>query len=76
MSRLTTLAPSPAYVKRQFNTLRAILSDAVRNGLVEKNPCSAAESLGPMPARRHYLTSEQATALVAYATALDGWLTT
>jgi len=73
-ARSKTATLSPAYVRRQFNTLRAIMSDAVRNGLIEKNPCSTAESLGPMPARRHYLTNEQATALVAHANVLDGWL--
>jgi integrase len=65
---------SPGYVKRQFNTLRAILNDAVRSGLIDRNPCQFAEPIKGMVVRQHYLTLDQTGTLVDEAAKLDGWL--
>jgi hypothetical protein len=43
---------APGTVKRQFNTLRAILNDAVRSGLIEKSPCRNADPIRGAVARQ------------------------
>jgi hypothetical protein len=44
------LTAKPGTVQREFNTLRAILNDAVRSGLIEKSPTQSADPIrGAVP---------------------------
>jgi integrase len=65
---------APGTVKRQFNTLRAILNDAVRSGLIEKSPCRNADPIRGAVARQRFLTIEELVSLLAIAEKEAGWL--
>jgi len=65
---------APGTVKRQFNTLRAILNDAVRSGLIEKSPCRNADPIRGTVARQRFLTLEELVGLLAIAEKEAGWL--
>jgi integrase len=65
---------APGTVKRQFNTLRAILNDAVRSGLIEKSPCRNADPIRGAVARQRFLTIEELVGLLAIAEKEAGWL--
>jgi integrase len=65
---------APGTVKRQFNTLRAILNDAVRSGLIEKSPCRNADPIRGTTARQRFLTLEELVGLLAVADKEAGWL--
>jgi integrase len=61
-------------VQRQFNTLRAILNDAVRSGLIEKSPTQNADPIRGAVARQRFLTNEELVALLAMAHLEADWL--
>jgi integrase len=61
-------------VQRQFNTLRAILNDAVRSGLIEKSPTLNADPIRGAVARQRFLTVEELVALLAIAEKEAEWL--
>ena len=61
-------------VQRQFNTLRAILNDAVRAGLIEKSPTLNADPIRGAVARQRFLTHAELIALVAIAASKTEWL--
>jgi integrase len=65
---------APGTVKRQFNTLRAILNDAVRSGLIEKSPCRNADAIRGTVARQRFLTLEELVGLLAIAEKEAEWL--
>jgi integrase len=65
---------APGTVKRQFNTLRAILNDAVRSGLIEKSPTRNADPIRGAVARQRFLTIEDLVALLAIAETEAVWL--
>ena len=65
---------APGTVKRQFNTLRAILNDAVRSGLIEKSPTQNADPIRGAVARQRFLTNEELVALLAIAGEKAEWL--
>jgi len=64
----------PSTVQRQFNTLRAILNDAVRSGLIEKSPTQNADPIRGAVARQRFLTTEELVALLAVAETEAEWL--
>jgi integrase len=64
----------PSTVQREFNTLRAILNDAVRSGLIEKSPCRNADPIRGAVARQRFLTIEELVGLLAIAEKEAGWL--
>jgi integrase len=64
----------PSTVQRQFNTLRAILNDAVRSGLIEKSPTQNADPIRGAVARQRFLTNEELVALLAIAEKEADWL--
>jgi len=64
----------PSTVQREFNTLRAILNDAVRSGLIEKSPTQNADPIRGAVARQRFLTNEELVALLAIAEKEAGWL--
>jgi integrase len=64
----------PSTVQRQFNTLRAILNDAVRTGLLEKSPTQNADPIRGAVARQRFLTNEELVSLLAVAEKEADWL--
>jgi integrase len=64
----------PATVQREFNTLRAILNDAVRSGLIEKSPTANTDPIRGAVARQRFLTNEELVALLAIAAQKAVWL--
>jgi integrase len=65
---------APGTVKRQFNTLRAILNDAVRSGLIDKSPCRNTDPIRGTVARQRFLTLEELVGLLAFAEKEADWL--
>jgi len=64
----------PSTVQRQFNTLRAILNDAVRSGLIEKSPTQNADPIRGALARQRFLTNEELATLLIIAEEKAEWL--
>jgi integrase len=64
----------PGTVQREFNTLRAILTDAVRNGLIEHSPTRNANRIRRGEARQRFLTNEELVGLLAIAETGAEWL--
>lgn len=64
----------PGTVKRQFNTLRAILNDAMKAGKIEKNPCRHADPIKGIVARQRFLDGSELTKLLAEAEGVADWL--
>lgn len=64
----------PGTVQREFNTLRAILNDAVRAGLIAKSPTNNADKIRGATARQRFLTNEELVALLAVAEKQAAWL--
>jgi integrase len=65
---------APATVKRQLNTFKAILNDAKRTGLLERNPCEFADKVrGDVP-RQRFLDGTEIVTLLAKAQELANWL--
>jgi integrase len=64
----------PGTVKRQFNTLRACLNDAVRSGHIDKNPCSGADTIRGINRRQRFLDAEEILTLLAAAEIEADWL--
>jgi integrase len=48
-----------ATVQRELNTLTAILNDAVRNGLIERNPATFADKIRGVEARQRFVTDNE-----------------
>jgi integrase len=71
-SQLTNL--KPATVKRQMNTFKAIMSDAVRSGHLESNPCSYANSIRGIVPRQRFLDHAELDQLLETAGAIADWL--
>ena len=49
----------PGTVQRELNTLNSILNDAVRNGLIERNPATWADKIKGVEARQRFVTGEE-----------------
>src|SRR4029077_458039 len=64
----------PGTVQREFNTLRAILNDAVRNGFIERSPTENANAIQRGEARQRFLTNDELVALLAIAEKEAEWL--
>jgi integrase len=69
---LETLAPGT--VKRQLNTLKACFNDAVKSGLIDKNPCSGADKFRGINRRQRFLDTEEMLKLLAAAEKSAPWL--
>ncbi len=70
--QLANLAPGT--VKRQFNTLRAVLNDAIRAGQIEQNPCRHADRIRGAVARQRFLDGTEVVRLLATAETVADWL--
>lgn len=64
----------PGTVQREFNTLRALLNDAVRSGLIERSPTLNADPIRGAVARQRFLTTDELAVLLAAADAEAEWL--
>ena len=49
----------PSTVQRELNTLNAILNDAVRNGIIERNPAIWADKIKGIDARKRFVTADE-----------------
>lgn len=49
----------PATVQRQLSTFNAIMNDAVRSGVIEKNPSERADRIRGVEARQRFVTGEE-----------------
>ena len=65
---------APGTVKRQMNTLKAILNDAQRHGHLDTNPCRNADPIRGAAARQRFLDGEELTRLLVAARATAEWL--
>ena len=54
----------PGTVQRELNTLNAILNDAVRNGLIERNPATWADKIKGVEARQRFVTEKEWTTIL------------
>jgi integrase len=55
----------PGTVQRELNTLNAILNDAVRNGLIERNPATYADKIKGVEARQRFVTEKEWQSILA-----------
>lgn len=72
-SRMLAKDLSPGYVKRVFTTLRSILNDAVRNGLIQGNPCQFVKRIRGNNVRTRFLTSDEILVLLQKAGEIEPW---
>ncbi len=70
--QLVNLAPGT--VKRQLNTLRAILNDAIRSGHIEQNPCRHVDRIHGAVGRQRFLDGNEVVQLLADAETAADWL--
>ena len=64
----------PGTVKRQFNSLRAILNNALRAGQIEQNPCRHADPIRGAVGRQRFLDGNEVVQLLAGAETVADWL--
>ena len=64
---------SSGYVKRVLTTLRSILNDALRNGLIASNPCQFVKRIKGENVRTRFLTEEEILVLVQKAREIEPW---
>lgn len=55
----------PGTVQRELNTLNAILNDAVRNGLIDRNPATWADKIKGVEARQRFVTDKEWQTILA-----------
>ena len=55
----------PATVQRELSTFNAIMNDAVRNGLIERNPAKQADRIKGAEARQRFVIEEEWKQIVA-----------
>jgi integrase len=64
----------PGTVKRQHNTLKACLNDAIRTGHIEKNPCDNSDKIRGINRRQRFLDAEEILILLSKAEEEADWL--
>lgn len=55
----------PGTVQRELNTLNAILNDAIRNGLLDRNPATWADKIKGVEARQRFVTEQEWKTILA-----------
>lgn len=55
----------PGTVQRELNTLNAIMNDAVRNGLIDRNPATWADKIKGVEARQRFVTEQEWKTILA-----------
>lgn len=61
----------PSTVQRKMATFSAIMNDAVRNGLVERNPASQADRIRGIEPRQRFITDEEWKQILAAADEIE-----
>lgn len=61
----------PGTVQRELNTLNAILNDAVRNGLIDRNPATWADKIKGVEARQRFVTEQEWRTILATCERLE-----
>jgi integrase len=56
---------SPGTVQRQLSTFNAIMNDAVRNGLIDRNPSARADKIRGIEARQRFVTEQEWQTILA-----------
>lgn len=56
---------APATVQRQLSTFNAIMNDAVRNELIERNPATRADKIRGVEARQRFVTEQEWQTILA-----------
>jgi len=65
---------APASVQRQLTTLKTILNDSKRAGLLDRNPCQDAKKLKGIEPRQRYLDIAEASKLVTASAEIAEWM--
>jgi integrase len=55
----------PSTVQRELNTFNAIMNDAVRNGLIDRNPATWADKIKGVEARQRFVTEQEWKTILA-----------
>jgi len=61
----------PSAVQRQLNTFKAIMNDAVRNGIIERNPAEQADKIKGIEARQRFVTEAEWKTIVETAVRIE-----
>lgn len=61
----------PSSVQRQLNTFKAILNDAIRNGLIDRNPADNADKIKGIEARGRFVTADEWKVILETAEAIE-----
>jgi integrase len=61
----------PASVQRQMSTLKAILNDARRNGLIDRNPSEVADSIKGIEPRLRFVTEDDWSKILSAAERIE-----
>lgn len=61
----------PSSVQRQLNTFKAILNDAIRNGLIDRNPADNADKIKGIEARGRFVTADEWKVILETAEAME-----
>lgn len=62
----------PGTVQRELNTLNAILNDAVRNGMIERNPATYADKIKGVEARQRFVTEKEWQTILETCERIEG----
>lgn len=61
----------PSSVQRQLNTFKAIINDAIRNGLIDRNPADNADKIKGIEARGRFVTADEWKVILNTAEAIE-----
>lgn len=61
----------PSSVQRQLNTFNAIMNDAVRNGIIERNPSDLADKIKGIEPRLRFITDDEWKTILQTAKAIE-----
>lgn len=61
----------PASVQRHLGTFNSIMNDAVKNGLIERNPSRAADRIRGVEPRQRFLTQEELQCILSTADEIE-----
>lgn len=61
----------PSTVQRQLNTFKAILNDAIRSGLIDRNPAANADKIKGIEARGRFVTADEWKVIIETAETIE-----
>lgn len=62
---------APATVQRQLSTFNAIMNDAVRTGIIERNPAARADKIRGIEPRQRFVTEQEWKTILATCTRIE-----